>query len=42
VYALRVQGRRFRPWVFEPGVYKTEVSDPDTGNRVTVLTQTIK
>ncbi|MCP4454042.1 MAG: twin-arginine translocation pathway signal [Planctomycetes bacterium] len=42
VYALRVQGKRIKPWVFEPGVYRTEVGDPDTGNRVTVLTQTIK
>jgi hypothetical protein len=31
VYALRVSGARFRPWVYESGAHTVEVGDPDTG-----------
>ena len=30
VYALRIQGNRFRPWVFESGTYQVAIGDPDT------------
>ncbi len=42
VYALRVSGKQFRPWVFEPGVYQIEISNPDTRGPKSVTTQTIK
>lgn len=31
VYSLRVQGNRFRPHVFAPGLYTVRVTEPDTG-----------
>lgn len=30
VYAMRIQGNRFRPWVFAEGSYKVQMGDPDT------------
>jgi alkaline phosphatase D len=30
VYAMRIQGNRFRPWVFSEGSYKVHMGDPDT------------
>ena len=30
VYAMRIQGNRFRPWVFAEGAYKVHMGDPDT------------
>ena len=29
VYALRIQGNRFKPWVFEKGSYRVEIGDPE-------------
>ena len=29
VYAMRIQGNRFRPWIFKDGSYTVEMGDPD-------------
>jgi hypothetical protein len=42
LYALRIKNNRFKPWVFEPGVYRIEVGDLSTRDRVVIKTQTIK
>jgi alkaline phosphatase D len=31
VYALRIKGTAFRPWVFKQGLYTITVGEPDTG-----------
>lgn len=31
IYALRVNGAKFTPWVFEPGRYDMRIGNPDTG-----------
>ncbi len=36
VYALRLRGDTFRPWVFAPGNYTVRVEDPDAGRSVEV------
>ena len=36
VYALRVKGNRFTPFVFEDGIYNVEVGDPDADSWDTV------
>jgi alkaline phosphatase D len=42
VYALRIPGNRFTPWVFEPGTYQIEIGDPDTQTWTVVKDQVIK
>lgn len=42
LYALRVQGKRFKPWVFEPGTYRVETCYPDTDARGTHQTQRVE
>jgi alkaline phosphatase D len=41
VYALRIQGQRFKPWVFKPGTYRVEIGDPDTETWTVVKDQVI-
>ena len=36
VYAIRIRGNSFRPWVFEEGVYTIEVGDQDSGRMRTL------
>ena len=42
VYAMRIQGNRFRPWVFEQGSYTVQMGDPDLDLWKTWEHQTIK
>ena len=42
VYALRIQGKRFRPWVFKPGTYRVEIGDADTETWTVVKDQVVE
>ena len=42
VYAMRIQGNRFRPWVFEQGSYTVQMGDPDLDLWKTWEHQTVK
>jgi hypothetical protein len=42
VYALRIQGKRFRPWVFEKGTYRIEIGEPEMDNWKTVAGQVVR
>lgn len=33
LYTLRIQGSKFKPWVFDSGVYRVRVFDPDLSDR---------
>ena len=42
VYAMRIQGNRFRPWVFAEGTYRIQMGDPDTAQWKTWENQKIQ
>jgi len=41
VYALRVKGTRFTPWVFEPGGYTVRVLQPESGKEQVLKGQSV-
>jgi len=42
VYALRIQGKRFKPWVFAPGAYRIEIGNAETDDWTVIKGQTLK
>jgi len=41
VYAMRVKGKRFTPWVFEPGIYTVRALHPETGKERVLKEQAV-
>ena len=42
VYALRIRGNRFKPWVFEKGTYRIEIGEPESDNWKTIGGQVVR
>ncbi len=42
VYALRIRGNRFKPWVFEKGTYRVEIGAPERDDWKVVAGQVVR